>query len=268
MNFFKIDTMEQMEQNLDQYFKNINPMKEEIPLFEALGRYMAEDIMSEMNIPAKGDEFNVGELLIRKGHRISIKDIGLLAAMGAAFVNVFVKPTIAIISTGDEVISIMEDPEPGQVRDVNSYVLAALVQSIGARVGLVALIKDSEEGLKQAVADALNRNDIVLISGESSSEDKNSTEKVIAGLGNPGVVTHGIAMPGEQTVVGVIKNENCCCFNRSNLVVGLPRHPMGAMISYKAIVEPFIRKYFFACEDGSQTIRNLDMQTDILVCPI
>ena len=347
MNLLKVDTLEQVGEKLDQYFKNITPMEEEIPLFEALGRYLAEDIISETDLPAftravvdgyavaakdtfgvsdtapvfleligevkmgeaslqtvtsgkavyvptggmlpqgadamvmieyvekldeknigiykssapnaglmnKGDDFKAGQLIYNKGHRITTKDIGMLAAMGAAFVHVFVKPTVAIISTGDEVISIMEDPGPGQVRDVNSYALAALLNSMGAKVGLVALIKDSEEQLKQAVSEALNRNDIVLLSGGSSAGEKDFTAKVIDGLGKPGVVTHGIAMkPGKPTVVGVIKNENCCCHERVNLVVGLPGHPMAAIISYKAVVEPFIRKYFFACEDGNQTI--------------
>ncbi len=347
MNLLKVDTLEQVKQKLNQYFKNVNPMEEEIPLFEALGRYLAEDIRSETDIPEfaravvdgyavaakdtfgvsdtapvfleligevkmgkapeqrvtggktvyvptggmlpqgadamvmveyvekldeknvaiykasapnfglmnKGDDFKAGQLIYSKGHRITTKDIGMLAAMGAAFVPVFVKPTVAIISTGDEVISIMEDPGPGQVRDVNSYVLAALLNTMGAKVGLVALIKDSKEKLKQAVSDALNRNDIVLLSGGSSAGEKDYTAMVIDELGKPGVITHGIAMkPGKPTVVGVIKNESCCCHERVNLVVGLPGHPMAAIISYKAVVEPFIKKYFFACEDQDQTI--------------
>jgi len=347
MNLLKVDTLEQVKQKLDQYFKNMDRMAEEIPLFEALGRYLAEDLMSETDIPEfarsvvdgyavtakdtfgisdtapvfleligevkmgqapdqvvssgkavyvptggmlpqgadamvmieyveklddkniavykasapnaglmnKGDDFKAGQLIYEKGHRITTKDIGMLAAMGEASINVFAKPSVAIISTGDEVISIMEDPGPGQVRDVNSYVLAALVNNMGAKVGLVALIKDSEEKLKLAVSEALNRNNIILLSGGSSAGEKDFTAKVIDELGKPGVITHGIAMkPGKPTVVGVIKNESCCCHDRANLVVGLPGHPMAAIISYKAVVEPFIRKYFFACEEEDQTI--------------
>lgn len=343
----KVDTLEQVREKLDQYFKNMDRLEEEIPLFEGLGRYLAEDIVSETDIPEFaravvdgyavvgkdtfgvsetspvfleligevkmgeaadqmvssgkaiyvptggmippgadamvmieyveklddknlavykasapnsglmniGDDFKASQLVYKKGHRITTKDIGMLAAMGNAFINVFVKPSIAIISTGDEVISIMEDPGPGQVRDINSCTLAALVNNMGAKVGLVALIKDSEEKLKQAVSEALNRNNIVLLSGGSSAGDKDFTAKVMDELGEPGVITHGIAMkPGKPTVVGVIKNERCCCHDRANLVVGLPGHPMAAIISYKAVVEPFIKKYFFACEEEDQTI--------------
>ena len=347
MNLLKVDTLKQVNQKLDQYFDKMDRLEEEIPLFEALGRYLAQEIEANTNIPefarsvvdgyavvAKdtfgvsdaspvfleligevkmgeapahivasgkgvyvptggmipqgadamvmieyveklddktiaiykasppngglmniGDDFKKGQLIYKKGHRMTTKDIGMLAAMGQAFVNVFVKPSVAIISTGDEVISIMEDPGPGQVRDVNSYALSALVYNMGAKVGLVALIKDSEEELKRAVSEALNKNNIVLLSGGSSAGEKDYTAKIIDELGNPGVITHGIAMkPGKPTVVGVIKNEKCCCHNRSNLVVGLPGHPMAAIISYKAVVEPFIKKYFFQCEEEDQTL--------------
>lgn len=347
MKLLNVDTLSQVKEKLDEYFKDMTRIEEEIPLFEALGRYLAEDITASTDIPDfarsvvdgyaiyakdtfgvsdtspvlleiigevkmgqapefsissgktayvptggmlpqgadamvmieyiekidekniavykacapnsdlmnKGDDFKAGQIIYKKGHRITTRDIGMLAAMGQAFINVFVKPSIAIISTGDEIVSIMEDPDPGQVRDVNSYTLAALINNIGAKTGLVALIKDSEEVLSQAVAEALNRNNIVLLSGGSSAGEKDFTARVIDGLGNPGVITHGIAIkPGKPTVVGVIKNERCCCNDNANLVIGLPGHPMAAIISYKAVVEPFIKKYFFANEDENQTI--------------
>jgi len=342
MNLLKVDTIDEVKIKLDDYFRNIDRLEEEIPLFEGLGRYIAEDVYAKTDIPEyarsvvdgyavlakdtfgvsdaspvflellgevemgkaptcrvvsgkavyvptggmlppgadamvmieeaelldektiavykasppnsglmnKGDDFKAGQLIYQKGHRISTKDIGMLAAMGEAFLQVFVKPTVAIISTGDEVVSLMEDPGPGQVRDVNSYTLASLVQNLGAKVGLIALLKDSEEELRKVVADALNRNNIVLLSGGSSAGNKDFSARVIDSLGNPGVITHGIAMkPGKPTIVGVIKNEKCCCHDRSNLVVGLPGHPMAAIMAYKAVVEYFIKKYYFACEE-------------------
>lgn len=207
------------------------------------------------NIMKKGDDFKLGQNIYKKGHRITTKDIGMLAAMGEAFVSVFVKPTVAIISTGDEVVSVMEEPAPGQIRDVNAHALSSLVANMGAKVGLVALVKDSEEELKNTVREALYRNNIVLLSGGSSAGTKDYTAGIIDSLGSPGVITHGVAMkPGKPTIIGVIKNENCCCHDRSSLVVGLPGHPMAAIISFKTIVEYFIRKYYFAQEEEELTI--------------
>ena len=347
MNLLKVDTLDQVKEKLHPYFSGMSRTTEEVPLFEAVGRYLAEDLPAPSDIPEtdrsvvdgyalkasetfgvsesspalleligevemgkgathlvepgkavyvptggmvptgadsvvmieyvekmdehnlavygsvapgagimrKGDDFRKDQVLYQKGHRISNRDIGLLAAMGYAFVTVFSRPVVAIISTGDEVVSIMEEPGPGQVRDINSYSLAALVTSLGGKVGTVALIRDSREDLRKMVREALMRNHIVLISGGSSAGFKDYTAAVINEMGSPGVLTHGIAMkPGKPTIVGVIKDEHCCCHERASLVVGLPGHPMAAVISFRAVVEDFIRKYYFCNEEEPMTI--------------
>lgn len=347
MNLLKVDTIEQVKEKLHPYFSGLSRTTEEVPIYEAVGRYLAEDLVAPSDIPEtdrsvvdgyalkasetfgvsesspallsligevemgreaslavepgkavyvptggmippgadsvvmieyvekmddrnlaiyasvapgsgvmrKGDDFRKDQVLYRQGHRISSQDLGMLAAMGYAFVPVFTRPVVAIISTGDEVVSIMEDPGPGQVRDINSYALAALVTGMGAKVGTVALIRDSREDLQNIVREALMRNHIVLISGGSSAGFKDYTASIINEMGSPGVLTHGIAMkPGKPTIVGVIKDEQCCCHQRASLVVGLPGHPMAAVVSFRAVVEDFIRKYYFCNEEESRTI--------------
>ena len=348
MNLLNVDTIKEAKEKLEKYFHGIDKASEEIPIYEAVGRYLSSNVVSSVNIPAFskstmdgyavaakdtfgvtesipailkvvgqvkmgispssqinpgeamqiptggmlpegadavvmveyienldentiavyssvapntnimniGDDFKEGQILYKKGHRITTKDIGMLAAAGEAFVSVFTKPKVAIVSTGDELVSIMEEPGQGQVRDINSYALAAMVNKTGARVGSVSLVGDNEKLLASTIKDSLNRNDLVLVSGGSSAGDKDYTQKIINGLGNPGTICHGLAIkPGKPTILGVIKAEGCCCHNRVNLVAGLPRHPAAAIVVYKAIVEYFIKKYYFENEDEEIKIK-------------
>jgi molybdopterin molybdotransferase len=77
----------------------------------------------------RGDDFKKDQLLFSKGHRITVKDVGMLAAIGKDPVAVFTKPRVSILSTGDEIIEITETPGPGEVRDINSYSIAAFAEA-------------------------------------------------------------------------------------------------------------------------------------------
>ena len=203
----------------------------------------------------RGADFSAGQRIYERGHRITVKDVGMLAVMGRGFVPVFARPRVSVISTGDEIVSVFEDPAPGQVRDVNSYTLAALVAGTGAEVERVALVRDDRQALELAFQEALNRSDIVLLSGGSSAGTKDMTAEIINSAGRPGVITHGIAMkPGKPTIVGVLREEKCCCQSRPKLAVGLPGHPMAAIIAYRVVVDAFIRKYYFRNESPETVI--------------
>lgn len=198
----------------------------------------------------RGDDFRKDQLLFRKGHRITVKDVGMLAAIGKDRVEAFKKPRVSILSTGDEVIDIARTPGPGEVRDINSYTIAAFAEATGAEVCFIEKVPDVEPLLKKALEEALRESDIVLLSGGSSAGNKDMTAQVIDAMGKPGVVTHGIAMkPGKPTVIGVIETEEQPGTLRDKLVVGLPGHPMAAIVAYDVIVNDFMRKYCFCNEE-------------------
>lgn len=202
----------------------------------------------------QGDDFKKNEVLYSKGHRIKSKDIGMLAAIGKAELFVFKKPTVSIISTGDEIIDIARTPEQGQIRDINSYVIAAYAEEVGATIQSISMVKDEFEELKKAVLSALEESNIVLLSGGSSAGNKDMTADIIDAMGEPGVITHGIAMkPGKPTIVGVmdrgISQPQPIIPGSMALVVGLPGHPMAAIIAYDVIVNYFIKKYYFKSEE-------------------
>lgn len=213
----------------------------------------------------RGDDFKKGQVLFRRGHRITVKDVGMLAAIGKEQVNVFKKPRVSILSTGDEIVDITENPKPGEVRDINSYTIAAFAEATGALIRFIEKVPDVEHQLRNALEGALAESDIVLLSGGSSAGNKDMTAEIIDSMGKPGVVTHGVAMkPGKPTIIGIIENSppetgstpsglskngpaggSDTGYMRNKLVVGLPGHPMAAIVAYDIIVNDFMRKYCF-----------------------
>ncbi len=199
-----------------------------------------------MGLMNQGDDFRKDQLLFRKGHRITVKDVGMLAAIGKERLKVFKKPRVSILSTGDEIIDISENPKPGEVRDINSYTIAAFAEATGAVIGFIEKVPDVEHRLKGALEAALAESDIVLLSGGSSAGNKDMTADIIDSMGKPGVITHGIAMkPGKPTIIGIIETEANTGFMRNKLTVGLPGHPMAAIVAYDVIVNEFMKKYCF-----------------------
>lgn len=209
-----------------------------------------KSVAPNSGIMNRGDDFREGQLLFRRGHRITVKDVGMLAAIGKDYVNVYKKPRISILSTGDEIIDITEIPKPGEVRDINSYTIAAFAEATGARIGFIEKVPDVAHQLRSALEAALNESDIVLLSGGSSAGNKDMTAETIDAMGKPGVITHGIAMkPGKPTVIGIIETGTKDGFIQNKLVVGLPGHPMAAIVAYDVIVNDFMREYCFHNEE-------------------
>ena len=182
------------------------------------------------NMIFKGDDVFPGKTILKKGRRLSSQDIGALAAIGKAKVTVAKKPRIAVISTGDELVSPAETPTAGQVRDVNGALLSAMLTSFGAEPVTLGIIKDNEDELRKAVSDAAQSCDGVLLSGGSSVGEKDAAAKVIGGLGD--MLLHGIAMkPGKPTIMGRVQGKP---------VIGLPGHPVAVYFVSRVVVLPLL----------------------------
>jgi molybdopterin molybdotransferase len=161
-------------------------------------------------------------------------EIGGLLALGITHVNVMRKIRVGLISTGDEVVDPSQSPRPGQVRDVNSYTLSALVQKSGGDPIRYGIVPDKFEVLKDAAARALLECDIVSITAGSSASTRDMTADVIRSLGEPGVLVHGInTRPGKPTILGVCNGKP---------VIGLPGNPVSALVNGYLFVVPLIEK--------------------------
>ena len=184
------------------------------------------------NVIRVGEDVAAGQIVQAKGSLIRPADIGGLIALGIMKVNVVRKIIVGLISTGDEVVPPSESPRPGQVRDVNSFTLRALVEKSGGIAKGYGIMPDSFDALKAAAANALSECDMVLITAGSSASTRDMTAEVIRSLGEPGVLVHGInTRPGKPTILGVCNGQ---------AVIGLPGNPVSALVNGYLFVVPVI----------------------------
>lgn len=185
------------------------------------------------NVVRKGEDIAAGEMALPAGHLIRPQDLGLLSAIGVTGVEVAFSLKVGIISTGDELVDPVENPSPGQVRDINSHTLYGAVAANGGAPRLYGIIDDNYENLKNALELALQDNDMVLLSGGSSVGPRDVAFKVINSAGEPGVLFHGISVsPGKPTVGAILGGKP---------VFGLPGHPASAMVIFDLMVSPLLR---------------------------
>ncbi len=184
------------------------------------------------NTLGAGEDLAVGELLVPKGQRLRPQDIGVLAASGVVSVPVVCKPRVSVISTGDEIVSPEETPGQGQIRDINTYTLAAQATMCGAEIIRRTVVKDDFQLLKQVLDEALEDSDVILLSGGSSVGVKDYTSRVIESFSDSEILVHGLAVkPGKPTVIAQVQGKP---------VFGLPGQPSSAMMVFEAVVKPFI----------------------------
>jgi molybdopterin molybdotransferase len=186
------------------------------------------------NVIRVGEDVAQNQLVIPKGTVIRPAEIGGLMALGITSVDLARKPLVGLISTGDEVIDPSQTPRPGQVRDINSYTLGALVEKCGGTAVRYGIFSDSFQALKDAAAKALSECDMIIITAGSSASTRDMTADVIRALGEPGVLVHGInTRPGKPTILGACNGK---------AVIGLPGNPVSALVNGYLFVAPVIEK--------------------------
>jgi len=182
-----------------------------------------------------GEDIEKDAPALLTGHLLRPQDLGLLAGLGIAEVEVFTKPRVGILSTGDEIVPWSESPPPGKIRDINGLTLGALCTRLGAEVSDYGIVSDSEDIFFSTVKQATEENNIVLFSGGSSVGMRDLGERVIDKLGQPGILVHGVALkPGKPIIIGLTNN---------TAIFGLPGHPVSAMVCFEFFVEPALRAF-------------------------
>lgn len=203
-----------------------------------------------------GEDIKKNEPILFGGQRIRPQEAGLLAAFGKATVTVYKKPTIGIISTGDEVVPIDQKPGPGQVRDINTYTLAAQVQEAGGIPVTYGIVRDDFSDLLEKCSQAVSQTDMVMISGGSSVGVRDFSIDVLSSLPDPHLLVHGISIsPGKPTILSKSGHK---------AIWGLPGHVVSAMIVFSKVVRPFIehiggfsRQYKFEPKRSALLSRNI-----------
>lgn len=187
------------------------------------------------NVILRDEDIKKGELVIKRGTKLRAQEVGALAGLGITEVEVFMKPVISIISTGDEIVPPSSDIGLGQVRDINSFTLDGLIRQSGGVTKKFGIFKDDYLTLKSVFEQALDESDIVLISGGTSAGIKDMTARIIQEAGQPGVLFHGVAVKPGKPLIGAIVN--------NKPVFGLPGHPAAIFVSYDTFIKPVIEKY-------------------------
>jgi molybdopterin molybdotransferase len=182
------------------------------------------------NVVRVGEDVRAGEEILPAGHLIRPQDIGGLVALGITQIMVRRRPRVAIVSTGDEIVSPDRTPGPGQIRDINTYTIAALVEQAGGIPLPMDVVRDDYNAQRQAAIEGLSQADVLVFSAGSSVSSRDMTVQVLNSLGGPGVLVHGIAhRPGKPTIIALIEGKPA---------FGLPGNPVSAMIVFGILVRP------------------------------
>lgn len=193
---------------------------------------VARPVAPGENLIFRGDDVRPGKLLLKKGHALRPQDVGALAALGVGEVPVRAPLRVGILSTGDELVTPEQRPGPGQIRDVNSVLVAGQLRTAGVEPVSYGIVPDDEDRLRETVARALQECDGVILSGGSSVGVKDASSRVISSFGP--LLFHGLAMkPGKPTLLGR-------CGNKP--LVGLPGHPVAAFFVTQLFVLPLMAR--------------------------
>jgi molybdopterin molybdotransferase len=184
------------------------------------------------NVIQVGEDLNSAAEVLPAGALIRPQDVGGLLALGIMEIAVALRPLVMILATGDEVVPPDMTPGPGRIRDINSYTIAAQCIKAGGVPRVRGIVPDDMTALRSAAGQALAEADMLVMSAGSSVSVRDMTVQVIDGLGEPGVLLHGVATrPGKPTIVGAVDGKP---------VLGLPGNPVSAMIQFDMFGVPAI----------------------------
>jgi putative molybdopterin biosynthesis protein len=202
---------------------------------EAIGNELriGRAVTAGSGISFAGTDITAGETVLRRGCALTSRDTGVLAAIGVPRVNVWRKPIVAILSTGDEIIAPGEPMESPKVYDSNGQVLADAVRECGGEPRRLGITPDRVADLRLKLREALDVADVVLLSGGTSKGEGDVSYRVVAELEDPGIVAHGVALkPGKPI---------CLAATGGRAVVVLPGFPTSAIFTFHEFIAPVIR---------------------------
>lgn len=185
------------------------------------------------NVIRKGDDLKTGEILIKEGTRLGVREMGALAGSGIGHVNVIKKIRAAVISTGEELVQPYSTIiKPGKVRDINSHMICDALKSFGVVPINMGIAGDDSRKMEEIIADSLETADLIIISGGSSKGTMDKTYSVIKRINGGEIITNKIGIePGRDTIIAK-------CGDKA--IFGLPGNPISVLLTLHILVRPLI----------------------------
>jgi len=187
---------------------------------------LLEPVRPRQNIAPRAQDLKAGDVVLKKGHLLRAAEIGTLATIGKTRVRVIAKPRVAVLATGDELVPPGERPGAGQIRNSNTFSIAAQVRGAGLECDDLGIVRDDREAIRAGIREGLKR-DLLLISGGVSAGD---WDLVI-----PALEAEGVTLRMHQVL---IKPGRPFCF--APRVFGLPGNPVSAFVIFEVFVRPYL----------------------------
>ena len=182
------------------------------------------------NVIQEGEDVRAGDAVMRAGTRLHEHEIGGLLALGITQIDVMRKPRVALIASGDELVPATAATKPGQVRNINAPMLAALMQRNGSLPVDFGILPDVRLAFEEAGQRAMREADVIVFMAGSSVGERDFVPDVVNALGKPGILTHGILFrPGKPTLFAACDGKP---------VFGLPGNPISALVTASLFVVP------------------------------
>ncbi|HVD97227.1 MAG TPA: molybdopterin molybdotransferase MoeA [Cytophagaceae bacterium] len=196
--------------------------------------FQIDSLKKGQNIAAKGEDRKKGELVLEENTLLTAPELAALAVLGKDKVNVYKLPKVAIISTGDEVVSLGNEVLEHQIRDSNSYAVEGFLMKYNIPLAARILVKDNKQLLQQAIEAQLSA-DILILSGGVSMGDADFVPEILQQAGVEKLFHKVAIKPGKPLWFGRSKR---------GVVFALPGNPMSVQVAFKLFIEPFLRQCY------------------------
>jgi len=212
---------------------------------------ITKGVVPEENIVAQGAEAKRGSLLLDRGARLNESAIALAASVGKSQLKVFVRPRVAVLTTGDEIVEVDAEPGPTQIHNSNTYSLAAQIQKAGGEPVLLPIAPDEPRRLRELIEEGL-QSDLLIMTGGVSMGRYDLVEQVLADLQAEFFFTGAKIQPGRPVVFGRVSSWRSGCLTRSGATApaskddqhkyffGLPGNPVSTMVTFELFARPML----------------------------
>jgi molybdopterin molybdotransferase len=218
--------------------------------FVDVGQVAQIDVLvtAGQNVASQGEDFKRGDILLTHGTVITTGVIPALAVIGVDPVPVYCRPTIGILTTGDELVPPSQQPAPGQIRNSNAYSIYAQALNAGALPTILDPARDEKSDLADKINDARNRYDFLIVSGGVSAGDRDFVPETVSAAGYNPLFTKIRIKPGKPTLFGVTDDRH--------YIFGLPGNPVSTFVIFELFIRPALNLFIGLPFDAGHRLVN------------